>query len=169
MNRETFLKIMGAGAGSFLLSGFDLNAENLKYDLKKVKIYDNYVRGVNFRKSDFLSIQLMANDELQLEREADNKYDRFAIRVLKSGKFIGYIAAYENIVMAMLMDQGVKLEANVSKVNEVIDEDRYIDKVLSVQVFTKLLVPYSHMETNDLRTKRADDAEDIYRKGTIIK
>ncbi|MFT3753501.1 MAG: HIRAN domain-containing protein [Paludibacter sp.] len=169
MNRETFLKIMGAGAGSFLLSGFDLNAENLKYDLKKVKIYDNYVRGVNFRKSDFLSIQLKVNDALQLERESDNKFDRFAIRVLKDSKFLGYIAAYENIVMAMLMDQGVKLEASVSKVDEIIHEDRYIDKVLSVQVFTKLLVPYSQLETNDLRTKRADDAEDIYRKGTIIK
>jgi hypothetical protein len=167
MDRATFIKIIGAG--SLLLSGSGLNAESLKYDLKKVKIYDNYVRGVNFRKKDFLSIELKINDELQLEREAGNKFDRFAIKVLKEGKFLGYIAAYENIVMAMLMDQGVKLEASVSNVNKEIDEGKYLDNVFSIQVFAKLLVPYNHLDTNDLRTKRADDAEDIYRKGTIIK
>jgi hypothetical protein len=68
----------------------------------------------------------------------------------------------------MLMDQGVRLEASVSKVNQVSDKDKYLDNVFSVQVFTKLLVPYNHVEKNDLRTKRADDAADIYRQGTII-
>lgn len=67
--------------------------------------------------------------------------------------------------MAMLMDQGVQLEASVSSIRETVDENRYLDNVFSVQVFTKLLVPFSHLETNDLRTKRADDAVDLYRKG----
>lgn len=160
---------MGAGAGSLLLSGLDLKAENLKYDLKQIKIYDNYVRGVNFRKKDFLSVQLKVNDMLQLQRESDNKYDQFAIKVMKNDKFLGYIAAYENVTLAMLMDQGVKLEASVSKVNEITDTEKYIDNVFSVQVFTKLLVPYHHLDTNNLQTKRADDAEDYYRQGTIIK
>ena len=169
MDRSTFIKIIGAGAGSFLLSGLDLKAESLKYDLRKVKIYDNYVRGVNFRKDEYLAVKLKINDELQLEREADNKYDKFAIKVMKSEKFLGYIAAYENITLAMLMDQGVKLEASVSNVNEISDATKYIDNVFLVQVFAKLLVPYNHLETNDLRTKRADDAQDYYRQGTIIK
>lgn len=55
MDRSTFIKIMGAGAGSFLFSGLDVKSESLRYDLKKVKIYDNYVRGVNFRKKDFFA------------------------------------------------------------------------------------------------------------------
>lgn len=169
MERSSFLKIIGAGAGSLLLSGFDFNSDSLKYDLKKIKIYDNYVRGVNFRKNDFLSIKLNENDELQLERENENKYDKFAIKVLKGGKFLGYIAAYENIVLAMLMDQGVKLEASVSKIDKINNEEKYLQNVFSVQVFAKLLVPYQQLEQNDLRTKRADDAEDIYRQGTIIK
>lgn len=169
MDRETFLKIIGASAGSLLFSGWDLRAESFKYDLKKVKIYDNYVRGVNFRKNDFLSHIPKVNDILQLEREVDNKYDRFAIKILKDGKFLGYIAAYENITLAMLMDQGVQLDASVSKVIENINDKKYLDKVFSVQIFTKLLVPFSHLETNDLRTKRADDVEDVYRRGTIIK
>lgn len=168
MDRGTFINIITSGTGSLLLSGLDLTTERLQYDLRKVKIYDNYVRGVNFRKVDFLSIHLNVNDELQLERDTENNYDKFAIKVMKNDMFLGYIAAYENIVLALLMDQGVKLEASVSKVNQVSDKDKYLDNVFSVQVFTKLLVPYNHVEKNDLRTKRADDAADIYRQGTII-
>ncbi len=160
---------MGAGAGSLLFTGLDVKAEGLRYDLKKVKIYDNYVRGVHFRKTDFLNDLPVINDVLQLERETDNKYDRFAIKVMRNGKFLGYIAAYENITLAMLMDQGVHLEASVSNVAKDISDKKYLDKVFSVQVFAKLLVPIGHLETNDLRTKRADDAEDVYRKGKIIK
>lgn len=169
MDRATFLKIMRAGAGSFLFSGLDAKFESLRYDLKQVKIYDNYVRGVHFRKSDFLDNLPKVNDILQLERETDNKYDCFAIKVKRDGKFLGYIAAYENIVMAMLMDQGVQLDASVSNVAENIHKKKYLDNVFSVQVFAKLLVPIRHLETNDLRTKRADDAVDFYRKGGIIK
>lgn len=89
------------------------------------------------------------NDILQLERETDNQYDQFAIKVMRNGKFLGYIAAYENITLAMLMDQGVQLEASVSAVAEDIKEKKYLDKVFSVQVFAKLLVPYTHLETSD--------------------
>ena len=120
-------------------------------------------------KKDLLTVGLKVNDPLELIREKENKYDRFAIKVLKNGYFLGYIAAYENITLALLMDQGVQLEASVSNVSEVKDESQYIDKVFSVQVFTKLLVPFTHLKTNDLGTKRADDAEDRYRKGTTIK
>ncbi|MDD2657438.1 MAG: HIRAN domain-containing protein [Candidatus Pacebacteria bacterium] len=169
MNRGTFIKIIGAGAGSLLLSGIDLNAESLKYDLKQIKIYDNYVRGVNFRKRDFLLANLNVNDILQLCRESDNIYDQFAIKVMKGNKFLGYIPAFENITLAMLMDQGVKLEASVSKLNNITDSEKYLDNVFSVQVFAKLLVPYRHLETTDLQTKRADDAHDIYRQGNKIK
>lgn len=160
---------MGAEAGSFLFSGLEMKAESLRYDLRKIKIYNNYVRGVNFRKNDFLSHTPKINDVLQLEREADNKYDRFAIKVMKDGRFLGYIAAYENITLAMLMDQGVHLEASVSKVADEIDDKKYLDKVFSVQVFAKLLVPFDHLKVNDLGKERADDAEDMYRKGKVIK
>lgn len=163
MERSEFLKILSAGAGSLLFTGFDVKSENIKYDLKKVKIYDNYVRGVNFRKKDFLKTSLQENDLVNLVREGENKYDRFAIKVEKDGKFLGYIPAYENIVLAMLLDQGVQLEARVSNVKNIIDEDKYLDKVFAIEVFTKLLVPFQNLQTNNLANRRADDAVDIYR------
>lgn len=169
MDRATFLKVMTAGAGSFLFSGLEAKAENVRYDLKRIKIYDNYVRGVHFRKNDFLADLPKVNDVLQLEREADNIYDRFAIKVLKDGRFLGYIAAYENITLALLMDQGVQLEASVSKVADDIADSKYLDKVFSVQVFAKLLVPFDHLKVSDLEKERADDAVDVYRKGKMMK
>ena len=42
---------MGAGAGSFLFSGLEMKAKSLRYDLRKIKIDDNYVRRVNFKKN----------------------------------------------------------------------------------------------------------------------
>lgn len=169
MDRATFIKVMTAGAGSFLFSGIEAQAENVRYDLKRIKIYDNYVRGVHFRKNDFLADLPSVNDVLQLEREADNLYDRFAIKVQKDGRFLGYIAAYENITLALLMDQGVQLEASVSKVADDIADKKYLDKVFSVQVFAKLLVPFDHLKVSDLEKERADDAVDVYRKGKMIK
>jgi hypothetical protein len=139
-----FLKLREQVWAAFLFSGKEIKSKNLLYDLKKV------------------------NDTVLLERELENKYDRFAIKMLKDGRFLGYIAAYENIVMTMLMDQGVQLGASVSSVTENINETRYLDKVFSVQLFTKLPVPYNYLEINNLRTKRADDAVAIYRKGTLI-
>ena len=165
MDRGNFLKILAAGSGSLLFTGLNIGSEQINYDLRKVKIYDNYVRGVHFQKKNFLAVQLKVDDVLNLVRESENKYDRFAIKVEKNGTFLGYIAAYENIVMAMLMDQGVSLEASVSHVKQDIKEKSYLDKVFSVQVFAKLLVPINHLEKTDLAQNRADDAVDIYRKG----
>ncbi|NLI72194.1 MAG: hypothetical protein GX361_05615 [Bacteroidales bacterium] len=51
---------------------------------------------------------------------------------MRNGKFLGYIAAYENITLALLTDQGVKLEASVSKVVENMLDKKYLDKVFSV-------------------------------------
>jgi len=41
--------------------------------------------------------------------------------------------------------------------------------LFSVQVFTKLLVPFDHLKVSNLEKERADDAEDMYRKGIMIK
>lgn len=116
MDRNLFIKLLSAGAGIFMVSGIKSSVESIRNDLKKIKIYDNYARGVDFRKWDFFASNLKEGDEIILIREPNNKYDRFAIKIMKDDYFIGYIAAYENIVMAMLMDQGVKLEAKAGRV-----------------------------------------------------
>ena len=58
--------------------------------------------------------RLEKNDPLILEREADNKYDSNAIKVLTiDGEKLGYIPKRDNCIFSRLMDAGKILHARV--------------------------------------------------------
>ena len=58
--------------------------------------------------------KLEKNDPLLLEREADNKYDSNAIKVLTiDGEKLGYIPKKDNCIFTRLMDAGKILHARV--------------------------------------------------------
>ena len=58
--------------------------------------------------------RLEKNDPLLLEREADNKYDSNAIKVLTAdGEKLGYIPKRDNTIFTRLMDAGKILHAIV--------------------------------------------------------
>lgn len=58
--------------------------------------------------------RLEKNDPLLLEREADNKYDSNAIKVLTTdGEKLGYIPKRDNCIFSRLMDAGKILHARV--------------------------------------------------------
>ena len=58
--------------------------------------------------------RLEKNDPLLLEREADNKYDSNAIKVLTiDGEKLGYIPKKDNCIFSRLMDAGKILHARV--------------------------------------------------------
>ncbi|MCB0501432.1 MAG: HIRAN domain-containing protein [Bacteroidetes bacterium] len=166
MKRNDFLKLLGTGGGSFLLSGF--GTKDLMYDLQEIVIYDNYVRGTNFYRKDFLQLKLNIGDPLVLQREKENIHDRFAIEVLAKGKKIGYIPAYENVVMANMMDRGVSLNATISETNKFEKNDHFIKDIVAIKITTKLMVPMQKIIEKDLTQERADNAQDRYRQGGII-
>jgi|BioPla2DNA2_1021312.scaffolds.fasta_scaffold242603_2 hypothetical protein len=41
--------------------------------------------------------------------------------------------------------------------------------LFSIQVFTKLLMPFDHLKVNILEKERANGAENVYRKEKVIK
>lgn len=50
--------------------------------------------------------------ELKLVREADNKFDRWAIAIYtKQDEMLGYVTRYKNETIARLMDKGYKFHA----------------------------------------------------------
>ena len=157
---------MGSGGTSFLLSGFNTN--DLLYDLQETTIYDNYVRGTNFYRKDFDKLKPVVGQTLELQRERDNQYDRFAIAVLVDNIKIGYIPAYENVVLANMMDKGIMLTAAVSELNKWEEEDHYIKDALAVKITTRLMVPVHQLTTTDLTQERSDNAADRYRKGPFL-
>ncbi len=52
--------------------------------------------------------------ELTLQREPDNEYDRFAVRILFQNQKLGYIPRSKNQTIARLMDAGKRFYAKVA-------------------------------------------------------
>ncbi len=168
MKRNDFLKLVGKGSGTFLFGSMIKPDFNVAYDLKQIPIYDNYVKGENFYKKTISRLSLTINQQVQLQRDYENIYDRFAVKVLVNDKQIGYLAAYENIVISNLLDQGVTLTAIISELNN-LDKNIYMANSIAIKVFAKLMVPATHLEITTLLQDRANNALDVYRQGYITK
>lgn len=157
MNRTTFLKSLGLGA-----TGIMLPVNGLIYT-QSVKIYDNYIRGLLHYDFKQIKDSIQEGDEVKLVREPTNMYDCFAIQVNRGENRLGYLAAYENIVMANMLDSGVGLRAYISQK----DLQRHAQEWLAIEVFTDLVVPTQKLIDSVLADNRSDDAADIYRLGEM--
>lgn len=153
MNWSHFLKSLGVSAGGLILPASGL------ISMKLVKIYDNYIRGLMHYDVNEIKDSIEEIDEVQLIRESINVYDSFAIQVNKGDKRLGYIAAYENIVLANMMDSGVSLSAYISHK----DLKRPAQEWLALEVFAKLVIPSEQLVDTVLTLHRSDDAPDMYR------
>jgi len=171
MNREDFLKLVGTAGGTLIFGGVAHPQMQLAYSPKKIKIYDNYVKGTEFYKEDFIKLKLKVNTQVELKRDLENLYDQFAIKVVCQNKQIGYITAFENIVMANLLDQGVVLTASISEIakkDKIQNKYTYLADVVAIQVFAELMVPTTQIQFAELTKGRAANAIDIYRQGEYI-
>ena len=75
--------------------------------------------------------KLEKNDPLLLKREADNKYDSNAIKVLTmDGEKLGYIPKRDNDIFCRLMDAGKIIHARVYSCYE----DDYYNWSLSIKI-----------------------------------
>ncbi len=122
----------------------------------------NYIKGLTHYEFKTVKNQIIVGKELTLNREITNTYDSFAVAVCFKGKKLGYLAAYENIVIANLLEQGVKLNGFVSKLNL-----KNVYEAVSIEIFANIVIENPKIIETDLLHKRADDANDVYRKGII--
>lgn len=155
MDRKYFLKSLGIGAAGMVIPSVN------GIQAKPVKIYDNYIRGTAYYAFKGVRQQMKPGDDLVLEREAGNIHDSFAIAVFFQGRKLGYIPAYENVPLANMMDQGVELGAYVSSITKN-GGDTY--REVSVAVYAQLITMAPPVIENSLQRKKADDADDLYRK-----
>ncbi|WP_353139597.1 HIRAN domain-containing protein [Pseudopedobacter sp.] len=157
MNRTDFLKSLGLGAGGLILP------TNSLINTQSVKIYDNYIRGgmhYDFKK---IKDSIKEGDEVQLVREPTNMYDSFAVQVNRGEERLGYLAAYENIVLANMIDAGAGLRAYVSQK----DLNRSAQEWLAIEVFAELVIATQKLIDSVFANNRADDAPDVYRLGEV--
>lgn len=160
MNRSDFLKVLGIGTSGLIIP----NTGNI-WSQKAVKVYDNYVKGLNFYQFAKLKSQLKIGEPLHLKRETQNSYDSFAVEVYYQDKKLGYLAAYENIAIANMLEQGVAFSAFISKISS--NPDKIFDG-LAIEIYTNIVIQNQQIVETNLLDKRADDAHDHYRKGPFI-
>ncbi len=153
-----FLKVFGLGTTGLIIP-------NTTWSQKPIKIYDNYIKGLTHYQFEKVRKQLVVGQELQLKREITNIYDSFATEVFYNEFKLGYLTAYENIVIANLLEQGVKFQSFVSKVSS--NQDKVFD-ALAIEIYTNIVIETPKIIETDLLEKRADDAHDQYRKGFSV-
>lgn len=159
MKRSNFIKTLGLGATGLVLPTSSLIKS-------KVKIYNNYVKGLQHYHFLEVAYKLKVGDVLQLKRDTKNTYDAFAVAVYFNSYKLGYLPAYENIVIANMLDAKVNLYVQISYFNN--QDNDYKMETLGIEVFAELISPTTQLIT-ELQNKRASDAEDIYRKGYNLK
>ena len=155
MKRSDFLKAFGLGTTGLIIP-------NTNWAQKSIKIYDNNIKGLVHYQFQGVKLQIAIGQELMLKREVTNIYDSFAVAVFYGTEKLGYLTAYENIVIANLLEQGVRLNGFVSKLN---NNDIY--QAVSVEIYVNIVIESPKIIETDLLQKRADDADDVYRKGII--
>lgn len=80
--------------------------------VNKIYLFSTHVAGTAYAKEPEKMSDLTEGQELQLYREAENRYDKkaIAVHIGKEAK-IGYIPRHDNAVFSRLMDAGKKLYA----------------------------------------------------------
>lgn len=155
MKRSEFFKVLGLGTTGLIIP-------NTTWSQKPVKIYDNYIKGLTHYQFNKIRKQLAVGVELQLKREVTNIYDSFAVEVYFEQFKLGYLSAYENIAIANMLEQGVEFKAFVSKLTN--NPDKVFDG-LAVEIYANIVIQNPRVIETDNLIKRADDTNDIYRKG----
>ncbi len=156
MIRKEFLKIIGLGTAGVVLPPALIKN-------KPIKIYDNFVKGVAYYGYKSLRKSIKEGDKLTLVREVDNTFDGFALAIYFEGNKLGYISAYENIVLANMLDAGVEMTAFVGENRR---EGNVYDSI-SVEIFTDLVLPTKKLITA-INSCPADQNRDVYRNGIVI-
>lgn len=154
MKRSEFIQSLGLGITGLVLP------KNL-LSRRDIKIYDNYVKGLQHYHFNKVKNIIKEGDSLQLKRDKENIYDVFAVEVFYKDLKLGYLPAFENIVIANMLDAKVELNSFVSYYR--IEDNIYKSQTLGIEVFANLISPTSQLIT-EIKENRADDIEDIYRK-----
>ncbi len=152
MNRKEFIKNLGLGSGGLILP-------RELFKSAPVIMYDNYVRGLPHYSYEKVKAELREGAQLTLHREGGNLYDSFAVEVHWNEHKLGYLAAYENICIANLLDAGASLHVHISFV----DTKAPPYQACGIQVAVDLIKPTSKL-IKQLDDRRADDRVDLYRR-----
>ena len=109
MNNENSIIKINSG----LLSALSNGSVVLEVFAKEIVVLECLVAGTSFRKLDKVENELTQKVKLNTRREADNKFDGFAVALMFGKTKVGYIPKEKNEVIARLMDAGKQFYATI--------------------------------------------------------
>ncbi|MDX1652981.1 MAG: HIRAN domain-containing protein [Brumimicrobium sp.] len=170
MRRKDFIRT-GILTGAGMTLAKMLHATEVdKINMAPICIYDNYLKGTTYYKKAPEKINFSEPLSPALEREPNNKYDHFAVALYVQGRKIGYLPAYENVVIARMLDAGVRMDVLVKFDDPLFfNKNDYFRNTVYVQLFTELLTHGESFSNADFNSLRADDMSDVYRQGWQFK
>jgi len=114
MNRLAFFKnsLSALAASGFLKFGFN------KLQSNKIKLLSTNIAGLQYYKGIENINNFKINDEVQLIREPNNKYDRNAIAIYWNKLKIGFIPRSKNLIIKNLIDGGQNLYSCINQINK---------------------------------------------------
>ena len=109
MNTDTSIIKVNPGLIAALASG----GISIDVFAKEIVVLECLVAGTSFRKLDKVDNELDKKVKLTMKREADNKFDNFAIALWFQQTKVGYVPREKNEVIARLMDAGKEFYATI--------------------------------------------------------
>ena len=109
MNTDTSIIKVNPGLIAALASG----GISIDVFAKEIVVLECLVAGTSFRKLDKVDNELNKKVKLTMKREADNKFDNFAIALWFNQTKVGYVPREKNEVIARLMDAGKEFYATI--------------------------------------------------------
>ena len=108
LNRRIFMQKLGI---LFSFSTLGIYAKNSNQKNKKIKLTTLKVAGLQYGECTDEIFHL--NETLYYKREAENKYDQYAVAIYRNNKKVGYIPKENSRIIASLMDSREKIEIRV--------------------------------------------------------
>ncbi|TXT22773.1 MAG: hypothetical protein FD134_2394 [Gallionellaceae bacterium] len=115
MDRRSFFSRLGALCGGVLVSAPAVAQAAPK---QRIELQRSAVAGFQYHDGEKLWASLRIGDALTLAREADNVYDKRAVRVDWHGRKLGYVPRLDNASVSHLLDSGVPLEIEIVSLRE---------------------------------------------------
>ena len=109
-NQEGGLIVVNPGLLAALSKG-QLNIDVFK---KEILVLECLVAGTSFRKLTEIEAELINTVQLEIKREGQNEFDKFAIALHYKETKVGYIPKDKNEVIARLMDAGKSFYATIT-------------------------------------------------------
>jgi hypothetical protein len=93
-----------------------LSSHSLQFDVfsKNILVLETIVAGTSFRDLSKVDEHLENQVKIEVKREADNKYDPFAVSLYFDGTKIGYLPKTKNETIARLLDAGKSFFAQLT-------------------------------------------------------